>query len=369
MDRGCPDPGWRRPDQWPRHRRPIDARARARFFRGMVATLIAALVLGAASFVVAVWLIADRAGMQSGPATPAALALAVLAVVFFVVSRAVQRGVRPMRAVMDAADRVAGGDYGVRVAEHGSPPVQALARSFNAMTERLQHADRLRRDLMADVAHELRTPLSVLQGRLEGLLDGVYPRDDRELQALLDQTHVLARLIEDLRTLALSDAGVLRLQPEPTDLVALVRDVVAGFEPEAHREGAALAVTTGLAAGDLEIDPLRIRQVLANLLSNAIRHTPAGGAITVSIDAVDGGVAVAVADAGEGIPPEDVPRIFDRFYKGAASRGAGLGLTIARRLVVAHGGEIAASSRPGQGTTVRFVLPRAAGVAVAAASR
>jgi signal transduction histidine kinase len=225
------------------------------------------------------------------------------------------------------------------------------------MTERLAHADRQRRDLMADVAHELRTPLSVLQGRLEGLLDGVYPRDDRQLASLLEETQVLSRLIEDLRTLALDDAGALRLEREPADLVALVRDTVRGFEPEAARQGVALAVTTDLAGAVLDVDPVRIRQVLSNLLSNALRHTPAGRAVTVSVAAAGSGFAVAVADAGEGMPPEDVARIFDRFYKGEASRGSGLGLTIARRLVMAHGGGIQAASRLGQGTTVTFSIP------------
>jgi signal transduction histidine kinase len=234
--------------------------------------------------------------------------------------------------------------------------VRALAHAFNAMTERLAQADRQRRDLMADVAHELRTPLTVLQGRLEGILDGVYPRDDAQLAALVDETHVLSRLIEDLRTLALADAGALRLEREPTDVAALVRDTVQGFEPDAARQGVTLVVAPGGAAV-IDLDPVRIRQVLANLLSNALRHTPPGRSITVSVEAGADGIAVAVADAGDGIAAEDVPLIFDRFYKGQASRGSGLGLTIAKRLVVAHGGQIRASSRPGAGTTVSFTLP------------
>jgi two-component system OmpR family sensor kinase/two-component system sensor histidine kinase BaeS len=240
--------------------------------------------------------------------------------------------------------------------------VRALAHAFNAMAERLAHADRQRRDLMADVAHELRTPLSVLQGRLEGLLDGVYPRDDRQLASLVEETQVLSRLIEDLRTLALDDAGALRLEREPTELVGLVRDTVRGFEPEAARHGVTLAVTTALGETELDLDPVRIRQVLSNLLSNALRHTPTGRGVSVSVEAVASGLAVAVADAGEGMAPEDVARMFDRLYKGEASRGSGLGLTIARRLVEAHGGEIQAASRLGQGTTVTFSIPAHANV-------
>jgi len=334
------------------------ARARARFFRRVVAVIsglvsMAVLGLGALG-----WLVAERAGF-SGPTGVALAALALLAGAFVLAAGLVmvRGGTGPLRAVMDAADRVADGDYTVRVREHGPPPVRALAHAFNAMTGRLAHADRQRRDLMADVAHELRTPLSVLQGRLEGLLDGVYPRDDRQLASLLEETQVLSRLIEDLRTLALDDAGALRLEREPTDLVGLVRDTVRGFETEAARHGVTLAVTTGLADAELELDAVRIRQVLSNLLSNAVRHTPAGRGVTVSIEAAVSACAVSVADAGEGIAPADVDRIFDRFYKGEASPGSGLGLTIAKRLVLAHGGEIRAASRPGEGTTVTFSVP------------
>ena len=230
------------------HRTPwsAEARARARFFRRVVAVisgLVSMAVLGLGTLG---WLVAERAGF-SGPTGVALAALALLAGALVLAAGLVmvRGGTGPLRAVMDAADRVADGDYTVRVREHGPPPVRALAYAFNAMTERLAHADRQRRDLMADVAHELRTPLSVLQGRLEGLLDGVYPRDDRQLASLLEETQVLSRLIEDLRTLALDDAGALRLEREPTDLVGLVRDTVRGFEPEAARHGVTLTVTPG----------------------------------------------------------------------------------------------------------------------------
>ncbi len=182
---------------------------------------------------------------------------------------------RSLREVMDAADRVAGGDYTVRVTESGPPPIRALAYSFNTMTARLAGADRLRRDLMADVAHELRTPLSVLQGRLEGLLDGVYPKDEAQLAQLLEETHVLSRLVEDLRTLALSEAGALPLQKESTDIVALARDVVRSMTGS----GASVDVRAPHAV-IIDLDPVRIREVLTNLLSNAIRHTPADGRVS-----------------------------------------------------------------------------------------
>jgi signal transduction histidine kinase len=261
--------------------------------------------------------------------------------------------------VMGAADRVAAGNYDVRIAEHGPPPIRALARAFNAMTERLGNHDRLRRDLMADVAHELRTPLTVMQGKLEGLLDGVYPRDDAQLQQLLEETHVLSRLIEDLRTLALSEGGALKLQKESIDLGGLARDVAASFSGDAAARHVTLEVDAPDDLPPIEIDPVRIREVITNLLSNALRHTPPGGSALVRVASrPSGALSVDVRDTGSGMTPEAIARAFDRFYKGSGSRGTGLGLTIARSLVAAHGGEIHASSEPGRGTTIAFTLPR-----------
>ena len=362
-------PRWKSHDRpWPQ--RPfvgMKVAERRRFFRLALIGAVGLVLVAAVGVAATGWLLAERAGVRGAVGVSLA-ALTGLAVAFLLVAAAVtiRGGAGPLRAIMDAADRVAEGDYTVRVRESGAPPVRALARAFNAMAERLADADRQRRDLMADVAHELRTPLTVVQGRLEGLIDGVYPRDDQQLAMLVEETQVLSRLIEDLRTLALADAGTLRLEREPTDLVALVRDTVRGFEREAARHGVTLAVrATGAASpGDapasvvLDLDPVRIRQVLSNLLSNAVRHTPAGRGITASVEWTSSRAAVAVDDAGEGIAPDDVPLIFDRFYKGQASRGSGLGLTIARRLILAHDGQIEAASRPGTGTVVTFTLPR-----------
>jgi signal transduction histidine kinase len=211
---------------------------------------------------------------------------------------------------------------------------------------------------MADVAHELRTPLSVLQGRLEGLIDGVYARDDRQLGELLDETRVLQRLIDDLRTLALSEAGALPLQKEPTDLGVLAQDMVRSMEPEVARQGVGLSATTPARSSAVNIDPFRIREVLTNLLTNAIRHTPAGGRVTLSVSETRDRATVTVADTGEGMSPDEVARIFDRFYKGPESRGSGLGLTIAKGIVTAHGGDMSAQSEPGKGTTVTFTIPK-----------
>ena len=209
--------------------------------------------------------------------------------------------------------------------------------------------DRLRRQLMADVAHELRTPLSILQGRIEGLIDGIYPRDDARMAGLLEETKHLSRLVEDLRTLANAEAGALDLRMEPVDPADLIRDVAGAFERKIDVE----------APEDMpliDVDPVRVREVLLNLLSNAVRHTD--GAITIRAEMQPGQLIVQVIDTGRGIPPEELPRIFDRFHKGRDSRGSGLGLAIAQTLVKAHGGTIDVASAPGKGTTVTVSLPR-----------
>jgi two-component system OmpR family sensor kinase/two-component system sensor histidine kinase BaeS len=236
--------------------------------------------------------------------------------------------------------------------------VRALARAFNTMTERLENHDRQRRNLMADVAHELRTPLTVMQGKLEGLVDGVYSPSPAQLQQLLEETHVLSRLVEDLRTLALSESGALKLHKQPVDPADLVRDAVRAYAAAAERRGVTLTVDASDDLPSIEIDPVRIREVITNLLSNALHHTPRGGSVSVRADAdTDRRLSITVRDTGRGMTAEEIARAFDRFYKGTESRGSGLGLTIARSLVAAHGGEIHAESAPGQGTVIAFTIP------------
>jgi len=209
--------------------------------------------------------------------------------------------------------------------------------------------DRLRRQLMADVAHELRTPLSILQGRIEGLIDGVYPRDDARMAGLLEETQHLSRLVEDLRTLANAEAGALDLRKEPVDPSDLIREVAGAFDRK-------IEVDAPEEMPLIDIDPVRIREVLLNLLSNAVRHTD--GAITIRAEIEPRRLIIRVIDTGGGIPPDELPRIFDRFHKGRDSRGSGLGLAIAQTLVKAHGGTIDVASALGKGTTVTVLLPR-----------
>lgn len=263
----------------------------------------------------------------------------------------------PVGDVMEAADRVAEGDYSARIEERGRGDVRRLGRSFNEMTQRLQTNEERRRNLLADVTHELRTPLAVIQANLEGLLDGVYPTDPEHLALILEETKMMTRLLDDLQTLSTAEAGALTLHREMLAPGALVDEVVAGFTIAATDAGVSLEGRVSEPLPPIWVDRLRIAEVLSNLVSNALRHTPRGGSIVVGASVVDDAIAFTVSDTGRGIPAEELDHVFDRFAKAADSRGAGLGLAIAKSLVVAHRGEIAVTSPRGKGTTVRFSLP------------
>jgi signal transduction histidine kinase len=283
------------------------------------------------------------------------LAVFILAVVF-AVGYGLRRIFTPLDNLLNAADRVAEGDYSVHVEERGPREVRSLARAFNNMAARLLVADEQRRNLLADVTHELHTPLTVIQGNLEGMLDGVYPSDEANLHSLLDETVMLSRLVEDLRTLALAESGALKLKNEPTDLRMLIRDSVAAFQAQADSAGVALTVEAGEDLPWLELDPGRIRQVLNNLLANALRYTPSGGVVSIHYTQDDRQALIEVRDTGPGIPPDELGHIFERFYKSTDSGGMGLGLAIAKHLVEAHGGTLTARSTPGQGTSMLISL-------------
>jgi two-component system OmpR family sensor kinase/two-component system sensor histidine kinase BaeS len=272
-------------------------------------------------------------------------------------ARWLRRMAAPVEDVMAAADRVAAGDYSVRVRDRGPGEMRRLSRSFNAMTERLGSDEERRRALLADVAHELRTPLSVIQGNAEGMLDGLYPADERHLTTVLEETKRMARLLDDLRTLSTAEAGALVLHREPVAPERLVEGAVEAFRTQAEERGLTLLERVDAGAPDLAVDPFRIGEVLSNLLSNAIRHTPAGGTVTVGASRDGDGVVFEVADTGSGIAPEHLPHVFDRYVKAADTGGSGLGLAIAKTLVEAHAGTISAESEPGHGTTIRFTLP------------
>jgi two-component system sensor histidine kinase BaeS len=285
------------------------------------------------------------------------LAIGSVILGIFLTVRALRRTAQPLSDVMEAANRVEEGDYSTRVDERGPREIRNLARAFNSMTERLEQNDEQRRALLADVTHELRTPLTVMQGNIEAMLDGVYPRDDEHLAPILEETRVLSRLVEDLRTLSLAESGALKLHREPTDLEILITETLASFRTQADAAGIALNANFPAEIPPLDLDPVRVREVLANLIANAVRHTPPGGKIEVTAQQDAKFINVSVRDTGKGISPDALPYIFDRFFKSEQSRGMGLGLAIAKNLVVAHGGEITAESVVGGGTTIQFTLP------------
>jgi two-component system OmpR family sensor kinase/two-component system sensor histidine kinase BaeS len=280
----------------------------------------------------------------------------------------------PVADMMAAADAIAAGDLSVRVPENSQGDIGRLAARFNRMTAELQRSEQQRRHLTADVAHELRTPLHILQGNLEGLLDGIYEPTPAHIAATLDEAHALTRLVNDLQLLSLAEAGELPLHRQPVVVADLLAAVVGRFAAAAVEAGVTIVVEDAKAHAGLTVDadPDRLEQVLSNLVGNALRHTAAGGRVVLTAESVEKPdrsgkppftVCLTVSDTGVGIPAEDLPYIFDRFWRGDRSRtreggaGSGLGLAIARQLVLAHGGEITADSEVGVGTVVTVWLP------------
>jgi signal transduction histidine kinase len=267
----------------------------------------------------------------------------------------------PIRALTDAADRLADGEM-TQVQVRSGDEIGELGQAFNSMARSLAHQETLRRNLMADIAHELRTPLTVIRSDLEALLDGVYEPTPETLASVQEETLLLARLVDDLRALAQAEAGQLRLEREPLDLADLLRGIAAGFDLQARSQGQELRMDLPPELPLVDADPLRVRQVAANLVSNALRHAPDAGHVTISAAALPTEVQVSVADDGPGIAQEDLARVFDRFWHGPQPRtqGSGLGLAIARELVRAHGGRIWVESELGTGSVFFFTLPRSA---------
>ena len=333
--------------------------------------LLVFIILAALVLVTVFGLVSEALGLLNLPggalawAVPLGIAFFILGMVaLFLAGRALRRLSAPVGEVLEAAERLAGGDYSVRVAEQGPREIRSLAHAFNSMAVRLQSTDQERRNLLADVTHELRTPLTVIQGSLEGMLDGVYTADEAHLKSILEETQLLARLVGDLRTLALAESGALQLMKEPTDMAMLINDSVAAFRAQADEAGVALEVVAQADIPALVLDPERMREVLSNLIANALRYTPEGGSVRIIYSmtgkALEQQVEILVEDTGQGIPPQDLPHIFERFYKSRDSGGMGLGLAIARRLVEAHGGTVQAESLAGQGTRMRIILPSGA---------
>ncbi len=361
---------WPENEEWPprdrRHWRQI--RKHNPFFLRFGCLFLTFTLLGLTFFFLAIAIILNALGIahfaldQFRPLLPfGGIGLALLIALVVLVGTNLRRMSAPLDELLAASNRVADGDYSVRVDERGPSEVRSLTVAFNSMAARLQGHDQQRRAMLADVTHELRTPLTIIQGNLEGILDGLYPADEARLKSILEETQILSRLINDLRTLALAEGGALQLQREQTDLAALLQAMINAFRAQADLAGVKLEISLPNRALLLELDPERIREVLTNLIANALRYSPRGSIVMVTLTAVDEtqktGALVFVKDHGPGIAPVDLPHIFDRYYKSADSRGMGLGLSIAKYIVEAHGGKISAESSGGEGTTISFTVP------------
>ncbi|HEY8438055.1 MAG TPA: HAMP domain-containing sensor histidine kinase [Candidatus Limnocylindrales bacterium] len=376
-------PRGRRPPWWPADEAwPPRGRRHARGFGCLFALVVLVAIVGLLSMIGAFAGAVVSAPGPGGHALRFATALVILLLVAGVAraSRSFRRSAIVLDELVDQAARLESGDYAARVAATGREPrpVADLVRGFNTMAARLEANERQRRTLIADVTHELRTPLTVIAGNVEAILDGIHPADDAHLGAILEETRVLRRLVEDLRTLALSEAGSLSLHREPTDLEILCNDVATSFAAAAEAGRVTIEATVADDVPLLDVDPVRIREVLGNLVANALRHTPSGGSISIRATRAPGAgsgggerdrtpqnaaraagaaVEIVVQDTGSGIEPALLPHVFDRFARGAGSTGTGLGLSIARGLVELHGGSIAASSPPAGGTAITIRLP------------
>lgn len=277
---------------------------------------------------------------------------------------------RPIRALSSGASQIARGNLEYRVKVDSNDELGDLAQSFNSMVSSLDKSEQSRQQLMADIAHELRTPLTVIEGTVNGILDGVFEADNERLGSVKEQTALLTKLISDLRDLSLAESGQLKLELAPTNVVELVRRKLSQVELRARERDIQLKLNT-TEIPDINADSTRLEQVLANLLTNAIRHTPAGGNITITVEAVTSdnvhqimkpSVIISVADTGEGIAPEHLTNVFERFYRAGESRarskgGTGLGLAIVKQMVQAHGGKVWAESEVGKGSMFYVVLP------------
>ncbi len=269
---------------------------------------------------------------------------------------------RPVRALTRAAAALGKGDMTQRVTVEGDDEIAGLATTFNLMAESLQQAEARRKAMTADIAHELRTPLAVQRANLEAIQDGIYPLTPENLQPVYDQTLLLERLVEDLRTLALAEAGQIELVKTETDIPALVQRVMEQFQSQARGNQQTITLALPASCPSLQADPGRVEQILSNLLTNALRHTPEDGQIAIAVACVPSWVQIAVQDTGPGIPENALPHIFERFYRGDHSRsrvegGTGLGLSIARRLAEAHGGVLLAGNSPVGGAIFTLELP------------
>ena len=268
----------------------------------------------------------------------------------------------PFANFMTAIEAVADGDLTIRVPEAGHSQIRKLSEAFNHMVEELAHADQQRKYLTADIAHELRTPLHILRGNLEGILDGIYEATPNQIESMLQEIQMLSRLVDDLQTISLAEAGQLTLHKTEVNIGELLTDVHTSFILQAEEAGIDLLLEYEDENLTIQADPERLDQVFANLVSNALRYTTIGQSISLIARKNDQKTIIQVKDQGQGIPADELPFIFDRFYRTDKSRnrkegGSGLGLTIVRQLVELHDGSIEVKSEIGKGTEFTIILP------------
>ena len=347
-----PDPEhWGPP--WMREGRPPWGGPGNRVFRWFFGFVFAMIIVGPLAGV----LVANLFGFVHGPRRWVLGGLAVLfllGLILFARNR-FGRTWAPVGQLIDATRRLGDGETGVRIPIAEPGPLAAVSGSFNRMAARLEEEDERRRRLLADLGHELRTPLTVIRGEIEAVLDGLH--EPESLSTVVDEVELMERLLEDLRILTLTEAGRLRLHKETTDIEVVIGDVITSFASLLDRQGVAAVIEVRPDLPELELDHHRLRQVLANLISNAAAQMPDGGTLRVEASQDGGSLVVAVSDTGPGIPEDHLERVFERFVKAGDSRGTGLGLSIARDLVEAHGGSLHAVNRAQGGAVFIIRLP------------
>jgi signal transduction histidine kinase len=331
--------------------RPLD-------FLGSIKLKLGVVIVAAVVVTVVVVTIGEVLGV---PALVTGLVAAVLALVMV---QLLAHGMTfPLRQMVTAARAMAQGDYSRRVIATSRDEVGELARAFNSMAGDLEQAERMRRDLVANASHDLRTPIGALRAQLENLVDGVEPAERPVLEDLLRQVERLGELVEQLLDLSKLESGAVLLERTSVNAGDLLEQVAADWRPRASERGVTFAIELGGADPALDADEQRLRQVLENLVANAIRHSPDGGKIALRASARDGHARFEVEDEGPGIPPSEAERVFERFYRSDRARstddgGSGLGLAIARWIVDLHGGSISVDPSTRHGCRIVVELPR-----------
>ncbi len=339
-------------------------RRRSRRFFSFVFLLLAILLFIGGTAALLYWLFSEYSGIRNIWLIACGAPFIFVVVAVFIIFNLYNRFGRPLEKMFNAIDAVAEGDLSVRVPENTSDMFSDLNKRFNNMIAELERAEQQRRNLTADIAHELRTPLHIIQGNLEGVLDGVYQPTSEHINNTLSETRLLTRLVNDLQILSLAETGQLALHPTRFLLADLLHDLAASFSSQSAALGIELKTSLTDPLQEVSADYDRLQQVLSNLVSNALRHTPSGGKVTIETEpasSAERSVRIVVRDSGQGIAPADLPFIFDRFWRGDKSRRdrthSGLGLAIAKQIIHAHGGRIEAQSVAGSGSSFMIELP------------